>query len=918
MPKAKYLKNEKPNPYQPDFRLPHPSHVSVLESPDAEPSFYMFERSHIRKEAAENYMIVGFDTEFVTPSKPVTNEDIKSGKAEYEVLSYQFHAKTLDGLEWSGIALCEDHERMSFSDFITFVIAKGIEDLKIDSLPDRIYLVAHYNRADIPAFDDRDALIKRLNSIRKSIITRGAPIKIKYNFPHEDDDWMGQREEDDECIVHIHIRDTILLAPAGSKSLSEIAKLVGTQKIILSEDPAKERFYKNKMNVLLKEDWPLFRRYALNDAEVCVRYFEYLSNKYLEYMGTRKLPGTLSNIGVKLLVDNWKSQQPPIHPLYAVGKERVAESVWNAQTQKFVTAKRNVYLEELHWHLDFATECYHGGRNEQFWFGPSFEDDWSDYDLTSAYPTAMALIGSPIWEGIRPSTKLEDFTPDKFGFCCVDFEFPEDTRYPTLPVRTKNGIIFPLSGRSYCCTPEIAVALDLGCKLTFRHGVIIPQRPEPKVFENFLTTTIKRRAEAPNKLENQFWKELTNSCYGKTAQGLRRKRVFNISEEKSMPLSESEITNPYYAAFITSLVRAVLGEMINALPDDKLVFSLTTDGFITNATGEEIEAAQQGRMCRLFAQSRLALSGKSEILSKKHAVRQVLGWKTRGQATLIPGNERDVNPVVLAKGGIQAPPMMTETDEQNSYIVNLFFERHGEQTYIVDTHTSLRDMVFHHADLVTKSFRRKLNMEYDFKRFPSAAVDAVVRFDGREIKHLAFSTKPWASIAEFKQVRSLVDDYIKETSRRCLKTKRDYEVLADFFDTRRSLPVSEQKYLKKTGEADLKRLRRDLCCAFKQGMAGLDEYADMTANEFAAVLLSSGLAKYGVPCSRADVQNGKKSAFKPHATPRMDRVIEVIKSVREKLPKLDIDEILSDFSNEQPLREAIDGTCQFTSRLTTA
>jgi hypothetical protein len=29
---------------------------------------------------------------------------------------------------------------------------------------------------------------------------------------------------------------------------------------------------------------------------------------------------------------------------------------------------------------------------------------------------------------------------------------------------------------------------------------------------------------------------------------------------------------------------------------------------------------------------------------------------------------------------IQAPPMMNQTDEQNSYIVNLFFDRHGEQS----------------------------------------------------------------------------------------------------------------------------------------------------------------------------------------------------------------------------------------------
>ena len=80
-------------------------------------------------------------------------------------------------------------------------------------------------------------------------------------------------------------------------------------------------------------------------------------------------------------------------------------------------------MMEVFWHLPFATECFHGGRNEQLWFGPAFEDDWTDYDLTSAYPTAMALIGMPDWPNMRVTTHLAEFTPTTLGVCCVDFEF---------------------------------------------------------------------------------------------------------------------------------------------------------------------------------------------------------------------------------------------------------------------------------------------------------------------------------------------------------------------------------------------------------------------------------------------------------------------------------------------------------------
>ncbi len=55
-------------------------------------------------------------------------------------------------------------------------------------------------------------------------------------------------------------------------------------------------------------------------------------------------------------------------------------------------------------------------------------------------------------------------------------------------------------------------------------------------------------------------------------------------------MSESDITNPFFAAYITSLVRAALGEILNNIPPERLVFSVTTDGFITNATSSEVGA----------------------------------------------------------------------------------------------------------------------------------------------------------------------------------------------------------------------------------------------------------------------------------------------------------------------------------------
>jgi hypothetical protein len=57
----------------------------------------------------------------------------------------------------------------------------------------------------------------------------------------------------------------------------------------------------------------------------------------------------------------------------------------------------------------------------------------------------------------------------------VDFNFPQDTKYPSIPTRVDNDVdIYPIEGRSIITGPEYLTAKSMGCKLRVRSGVIIP------------------------------------------------------------------------------------------------------------------------------------------------------------------------------------------------------------------------------------------------------------------------------------------------------------------------------------------------------------------------------------------------------------------------------------------------------------
>ena len=434
--------------------------------------------------------------------------------------------------------------------------------------------------------------------------------------------------------------------------------------------------------------------------------------------------------------------------------------------------------------------------------------------------------------------------------------------------------------------------------------MIVPTDPDVKIFGNFISECIKNRRLYPKKsLDALFWKELSNSTYGKTAQGLREKRVFDLREKTTLRLPESKITNPYFASYITSFVRATLGEIINSLPAHRSVFNATTDGFLTNATNQEIEEATQGSLSKLFGLSREALTGNFEIVEPKHKIRKPLGWRTRGQATLIHGEKDESDKsfhIVLAKGGIHTANFW-DLEETNKEIVDLFFNRNNNSKIQFESKTGVRDMVFHDADLVEKHMTKRLNMEFDWKRGPNSVVH------NAEYDHLSFSTRPWKSVEDFETVRKVWEEYTND-GMKCLKSVEDFRNFTQFADAKMGLDKKDQKYLKKKNGA-VNRLKIVLCAAFKIRTAGFDDIGKMTAKEFSEILNHSG-----VPCKPEHLDYGKE--FEPYTVPRTVDVMAAMKLLKNHFPKLDDDSILSKRTLNSVFMDSLNRRDPFTDRVT--
>jgi DNA polymerase type B, organellar and viral len=454
---------------------------------------------------------------------------------------------------------------------------------------------------------------------------------------------LGILTDEGPARVSVRLVDTMLIAAAGA-SLALLGATLGVPKVDLPRGYSKAR-----MDVFKQQKPEEFARYALADAEIAARWAVRVFSLVRAEMGVSRSFPTLGSVGVAMIEDEITRLGTDVNAFF--GREKRLRGPPSP-------------LPILVGKLEFAAQCYHGGRNEAFavGFSPAGREVF-DLDLCGAYTTAMALISVPNWSTARYTNSLSELTTiGALAFAHVRFSFPNEPRIPSLPVRASSGrgLIYPLTGSSWCTGPEQIVAMNQGASIEVLQGLRIDFAPNsPRPFEEFARKISRIRKDAKSRGDqvlDSLAKEVGNSAYGKIAQAVAgqrsipddvdSRRVFDVETDMMIELGPSRISQPMLAAFITGAVRAMVCEALARIHTDHWIGSVTTDGFLSTAAVETID--QSGPIARSFSEARIRISPDDpKLWELKHHEDQVFVIKTRGA---ISRSLHNTNPL-LARAG---------------------------------------------------------------------------------------------------------------------------------------------------------------------------------------------------------------------------------------------------------------------------
>ncbi|HFE2994265.1 TPA: hypothetical protein ACF3FW_003710 [Escherichia coli] len=800
---------------------------------------------------------IGFDTEYVF--NPETQQN--------DILSYQSYVVLPDNTGISNIIYPPDSQkksRLSFKDFLFQTITPLLETGVITKWPGIINIYAHFIRADIASFanfwSDYKILLKGI---------RGTVSSFKNRYGIDFDEQQERRVKTEQIMFdkrtspprcsNVAFIDTLLITPGGM-GLAECGELLGLPKLTI---PAPYSI--TNMREYLLGDRAGFEAYALRDAEIAVRYALQVRNFCARELMIDRVPATIGAMAVSRFTKTLKENN--MSPEVCLGTHIKTRELWLTEKQAFRTIKNPASVPSRELFETFPINCYHGGRNECFMMGVTPSDHWYDYDLAGAYTTGLLDILTPDYGNIRLSKNPDDYCGHVMGFALVTFRFPESVPYPSLPVRTDQyGLFFPLSGESWATAPEIELALSLGAEMTIHNGIIVPwicdtsphNSESTSVFLPFVQQVRENRnRHIKGSLEEKFWKEIGNSLYGKLAQGLRAKTAFDTARGLNRSLPPSSVTQPFFAAHVTGFIRAVAGELMNALPSDSSVVSVTTDGFLTNCPLNKINMS--GPLSSRFQSLCDIVDPGSSMLTCKHEVSQLIAMKTRGQLTYraIQGK-----PVVHARAGVKPPADIPRSD-YNDYMVDLYLNRLPGQTLSRSTLISTREMWLSESDLVSREQDIRLNLEFDFKRQP---VQPAMN-EG----HLLMFSRPWDNMEEALQQRSLFDDWRQTHT---LKTLADWDDWCDFLYCRTVFSDMKLKVGSKRSDDILVRLFLRALTQCQWGLM-LKDKKSYSCKEVAEWLTSEG---YSVTVT--DVKNAVRAKIPQmkfsSVTPRMKSLMDII------------------------------------------
>ena len=201
-------------------------------------------------------VIIGFDTEYTSGDR----EEPEAPQGSNHLLCYSFAVKdtTKERGISGGIPIeggKDRRKRLTLNGFLAKVIHWAIQKGYLDRAPDSIVMVAHFNRADLCGFKDWRNIKRSFDAVRKTYTTTTRPTTRTL--------WLSGGKK---VPVTVTLLDTMLLAPAGYRSLKKLGELLGFAKIDLPPGAIE------RMDLLRDSDPVLFEEYARRDAEIAVTW----------------------------------------------------------------------------------------------------------------------------------------------------------------------------------------------------------------------------------------------------------------------------------------------------------------------------------------------------------------------------------------------------------------------------------------------------------------------------------------------------------------------------------------------------------------------------------------------------------------------------------------------------------------------
>lgn len=634
------------------------------------------------------------------------------------------------------------------------------------SLP--VTLLCHAGSADLTSLLQigSDDFLPRLSQVQGGLISLSsffvhAPLVDKYwhFFP-----------------ISLTVRDTMCFAPAGSKSLAALGNTVGIPKLVVSHSD------KDNMLAYLLREPANFAEYAINDSVITLCFA-------CELWGYNKsMPATVSGAAVSAVV-------PTIAQYLGVPWDgsKSSREAYNIAFRGLHTVKKGLIMNDKAGFIEntclepvsdkarilqtYAQHAYKGGYNGSCLIGKFDGVLTHDYDLENAYPTCMALIPDVDWTGSVIADELFNcrilkqhfHSPFDLMFGYIKFRFPDDVKFPCIPVAVNGSMIFPRSSDGldgvYASAPEIYLALQLGAEVWAEHIYIGEYLYNSDGNISFsLLQAVQQLVKDRNLAKASFGKKslpelllktAVCSIYGKTAQDLIDKESWNAFCDRMVNIGGSSITSPTHACLTTAGVRCVLLAALNELSDlGYKVYSVTTDGFITDAPKIVLDSLNLFGFSRLFRTARQALVGSDEMWSEKHHQTDLLNFTTRGN-------------VSLSSDGVCAHNSFVTGFEKDSYedrlaLMTVVLGRTGRCHCSNKTWTKFRRLAarVNREDFSVTERERALSMDFDLKRKPVKSsfytVFPVIKTadEEQQFEIANFETAPYETVSEYLRYKN--------------------------------------------------------------------------------------------------------------------------------------------------------------------